>query len=83
LLGSTHLSEGCEVGPNSRLADTRVGSGARVDNTVSLGAVVGPEATVGPYAYLRPGTRLGSKSKIGAYVETKNASIGEGTKVPH
>ncbi|MEU5363437.1 bifunctional UDP-N-acetylglucosamine diphosphorylase/glucosamine-1-phosphate N-acetyltransferase GlmU [Streptomyces sp. NPDC005925] len=83
LQGATHLAEGCEVGPNTRLTDTRVGAGARVDNTVASGAVVGPEATVGPYAYLRPGTRLGAKGKIGTYVETKNASIGEGTKVPH
>ncbi|MFE4418943.1 bifunctional UDP-N-acetylglucosamine diphosphorylase/glucosamine-1-phosphate N-acetyltransferase GlmU [Streptomyces sp. NPDC056817] len=83
LHGTTRLGEGCEVGPNSRLTDTRVGAGARVDNTVSDGAVVGPQASVGPYAYLRPGTRLGLKSKVGTYVETKNASIGEGTKVPH
>ncbi|MET8112911.1 bifunctional UDP-N-acetylglucosamine diphosphorylase/glucosamine-1-phosphate N-acetyltransferase GlmU [Streptomyces prasinus] len=83
LHGSTHLAEGCEVGPNSRLTDTRVGAGARVDNTVASGAEVGAEATVGPYAYLRPGTRLGRKGKIGTYVETKNASIGEGSKVPH
>ncbi|GAB2820443.1 bifunctional UDP-N-acetylglucosamine diphosphorylase/glucosamine-1-phosphate N-acetyltransferase GlmU [Streptomyces chlorus] len=83
LQGATHLAEGCEVGPNARLTDTRVGAGARVDNTVASGAEIGPEATVGPYAYLRPGTRLGRKSKIGTYVETKNASIGEGTKVPH
>jgi bifunctional UDP-N-acetylglucosamine pyrophosphorylase/glucosamine-1-phosphate N-acetyltransferase len=83
LHGATHLARGCEVGPNSRLTDTRVGAGARVDNTVSAGAEVGPESTVGPFAYLRPGTRLGAKGKIGTYVETKNASIGEGTKVPH
>ncbi|MEW2466384.1 MULTISPECIES: bifunctional UDP-N-acetylglucosamine diphosphorylase/glucosamine-1-phosphate N-acetyltransferase GlmU [unclassified Streptomyces] len=83
LLGSTHIGQGAEVGPNSRLKDTSVGAGARVDNTVSDGAVVGPQASVGPYAYLRPGTRLGLKSKIGTYVETKNAAIGEGTKVPH
>ncbi|MFJ3825327.1 bifunctional UDP-N-acetylglucosamine diphosphorylase/glucosamine-1-phosphate N-acetyltransferase GlmU [Streptomyces nodosus] len=83
LLGSTHLAEGAEVGPNARLKDTQVGAGARVDTTVSDGATVGPQASVGPYAYLRPGTRLGLKAKIGTYVETKNASIGEGTKVPH
>ncbi|CCK29533.1 Bifunctional protein glmU [Streptomyces davaonensis JCM 4913] len=83
LLGATHLGEGAEVGPNSRLTDTRVGAGARVDNTVADRADVGAEATVGPFAYLRPGTRLGAKGKIGTYVETKNASIGEGTKVPH
>ncbi|MFD0433832.1 bifunctional UDP-N-acetylglucosamine diphosphorylase/glucosamine-1-phosphate N-acetyltransferase GlmU [Streptomyces sp. WAC 01325] len=83
LQGATHLGEGADVGPNTRLKDTRVGAGARVDNTVSNGAVVGPHASVGPYAYLRPGTRLGAKGKIGTYVETKNASIGEGTKIPH
>ncbi|MFJ4695139.1 bifunctional UDP-N-acetylglucosamine diphosphorylase/glucosamine-1-phosphate N-acetyltransferase GlmU [Streptomyces sp. NPDC088766] len=83
LLGATRVGEGAEVGPNCRLKDTVVGAGARVDNTVADGAEVGPEATVGPYAYLRPGTRLGVRSKIGTYVETKNAVIGEGTKVPH
>ncbi|MFJ8732490.1 bifunctional UDP-N-acetylglucosamine diphosphorylase/glucosamine-1-phosphate N-acetyltransferase GlmU [Streptomyces bauhiniae] len=83
LTGATRIDQGAEVGPNSRLNDTVVGAGARVDNTVADGALVGEGATVGPYAYLRPGTRLGVKAKIGTYVETKNASIGEGTKVPH
>ncbi|WP_316769827.1 bifunctional UDP-N-acetylglucosamine diphosphorylase/glucosamine-1-phosphate N-acetyltransferase GlmU [Streptomyces sasae] len=83
LQGDTHVGQGAEVGPNSRLKDTRVGAGARVDNTVSDSAHIGADASVGPYAYLRPGTRLGAKGKIGTYVETKNASIGEGTKVPH
>lgn len=83
LTGATHIGEGAEVGPNTRLKDTHVGAGARVDNTVSDSARVGEGANVGPYAYLRPGSRLGAKSKVGTYVETKNASIGEGTKVPH
>ncbi|MFV2118307.1 bifunctional UDP-N-acetylglucosamine diphosphorylase/glucosamine-1-phosphate N-acetyltransferase GlmU [Streptomyces sp. Act-28] len=83
LLGATHVAEDAEVGPNTRLRDTRVGRGARVDNTVADSSVIGEGASVGPYAYLRPGTRLGAKSKIGTYVETKNATIGEGTKVPH
>ncbi|WUL62551.1 bifunctional UDP-N-acetylglucosamine diphosphorylase/glucosamine-1-phosphate N-acetyltransferase GlmU [Streptomyces sp. NBC_00344] len=83
LLGATHLAEGAEVGPNSRLTDTTVGRFARVDNTVADGAEVGEHSTVGPFAYLRPGTKLGAKGKIGTYVETKNATIGEGTKVPH
>ncbi|MEV5972618.1 bifunctional UDP-N-acetylglucosamine diphosphorylase/glucosamine-1-phosphate N-acetyltransferase GlmU [Streptomyces sp. NPDC051921] len=83
LLGATHVAEDAVVGPNSRLADTSVGRGARVDNTVADSAVVGEGASVGPYAYLRPGTRLGAKAKAGTYVEMKNAQIGEGTKVPH
>ncbi|MET9801445.1 bifunctional UDP-N-acetylglucosamine diphosphorylase/glucosamine-1-phosphate N-acetyltransferase GlmU [Streptomyces sp. NPDC006368] len=83
LSGATHIAEDAEVGPNSRLKDTRVGKGARVDNTVADQAEIGEAASVGPYAYLRPGTRLGVKAKAGTYVEMKNARIGEGTKVPH
>ncbi|MFD8417625.1 MULTISPECIES: bifunctional UDP-N-acetylglucosamine diphosphorylase/glucosamine-1-phosphate N-acetyltransferase GlmU [unclassified Streptomyces] len=83
LLGSTHVAEGAEVGPNTRLKDTQVGPRARVDNTVADSAVIGESASVGPYAYLRPGTNLGLKAKAGTYVEMKNATIGEGTKVPH
>lgn len=83
LLGATHVGEGAEVGPNTRLTDTVVHAGARVDNTVAYSSEVGEGASVGPFAYLRPGTRLGTKGKIGTYVETKNAVIGEGTKVPH
>ncbi|MFJ6797817.1 bifunctional UDP-N-acetylglucosamine diphosphorylase/glucosamine-1-phosphate N-acetyltransferase GlmU [Streptomyces sp. NPDC091268] len=83
LLGATHIGEEAEVGPNSRLKDTRVGPRATVDNTVADGAVIGESASVGPFAYLRPGTHLGAKAKAGTYVEMKNATIGEGTKVPH
>jgi bifunctional UDP-N-acetylglucosamine pyrophosphorylase/glucosamine-1-phosphate N-acetyltransferase len=46
-------------------------------------AVIGAGASVGPFSYLRPGTELGARGKIGAFVETKNAHIGEGAKVPH
>ncbi len=83
LLGATSVASGAEVGPHSRLTDTAVGAGAVVSFTVAEGARIGAGANVGPYTYLRPGTDLGPKSKAGAYVEMKNASIGEGTKVPH
>ena len=45
--------------------------------------MIGDRANVGPFAYLRPGTELGTGGKIGAFVETKNAEIGDGAKVPH
>src|SRR5690606_22049059 len=67
LRGRTHLGEGAEVGPGCTLTNTRVGAGATVVNAVCVDAEVGPEASVGPYAYLRPGTRLARKSKIGTY----------------
>lgn len=83
LMGATHVAGGAQVGPNSRLTDTVVGEGAVVAFTVAERARVGAGASVGPFAYLRPGTELGPKSKAGAYVEMKNATVGEGTKVPH
>ncbi|TNY37233.1 bifunctional UDP-N-acetylglucosamine diphosphorylase/glucosamine-1-phosphate N-acetyltransferase GlmU [Thermomonospora catenispora] len=83
LRGSTRLQEGAEVGPNTTLTDTVVGAGAVVVNAVADRAEIGPEATVGPFAYLRPGTRLARKAKAGTYVEMKNAVVGEGAKVPH
>ena len=83
LLGATHLGAFSEVGPGSRLTGTRVGEGATVIQTVAEGAEIGAGANVGPYTFLRPGTRLGAKVKAGSFVEMKNAEIGEGTKVPH
>ncbi|MER5863818.1 bifunctional UDP-N-acetylglucosamine diphosphorylase/glucosamine-1-phosphate N-acetyltransferase GlmU [Kitasatospora sp. NPDC002040] len=83
LHGATHLGEGCQVGPNSTLTDTLVGAGATVSNATAIGAEIGEQAGVGPYAYLRPGARLARKAKVGTYVEIKNSELGEGAKVPH
>ncbi|NUP47584.1 MAG: bifunctional UDP-N-acetylglucosamine diphosphorylase/glucosamine-1-phosphate N-acetyltransferase GlmU [Catenulispora sp.] len=83
LEGTTSIATGADVGPNCTLRDTVVGAGARVTNATTDGAEIGPQATVGPYTYLRPGTKLGRKSKAGGFVEMKKSTIGEGTKVPH
>ncbi|AXB45187.1 bifunctional UDP-N-acetylglucosamine diphosphorylase/glucosamine-1-phosphate N-acetyltransferase GlmU [Amycolatopsis albispora] len=83
LKGATTVGEGATVGPDTTLTDVEVGAGATVVRTHGSGAVLGENVTVGPFAYLRPGTRLGDKGKIGTFVETKNADIGRGTKVPH
>ena len=83
LLGVTVVGEDAVIGPDSTLKDCEVGAGARVVRTHGELAVVGAEAMVGPFSYLRPGTQLGARGKIGAFVEVKNAQIGEGAKVPH
>ncbi|MEU7805955.1 bifunctional UDP-N-acetylglucosamine diphosphorylase/glucosamine-1-phosphate N-acetyltransferase GlmU [Micromonospora chalcea] len=83
LQGATVVGAGALVGPDTTLVDTVVGAGASVVRSHALGAEVGPEASVGPYAYLRPESRLGRKAKVGTFVETKKASIGDGSKVPH
>jgi bifunctional UDP-N-acetylglucosamine pyrophosphorylase/glucosamine-1-phosphate N-acetyltransferase len=83
LLGTTSVAAGAVVGPDSTLVDTEVGEAASVVRSHVLGAVIGPEATVGPFSYLRPGTRLARGAKVGAFVETKNVEVGEDSKVPH
>ena len=83
LKGFTTIGEGATVGPEVVLVDSTVGEGANVVKSHVTGSKIGDGATVGPYAYLRPGTDLGQDGKIGTFVETKNAKIGAGSKVPH
>ncbi len=77
LLGATVVGEDAVIGPDSTLKDVEVGAAARVVRTHAELAVIGAGANVGPFSYLRPGTELGAAGKIGAFVETKNASIGD------
>jgi len=83
LHGTTCVGTGAQVGPDTTLVDVEVGAGATVVRTHASSSVIGAGATVGPFAYLRPGTQLGERGKIGAFVEVKNADIGTGSKVPH
>jgi bifunctional UDP-N-acetylglucosamine pyrophosphorylase/glucosamine-1-phosphate N-acetyltransferase len=83
LRGATRIAEGAEIGPQVTLSDTSVGARTRVSRTVAVCARIGADVTVGPFAYLRPGTELADGVHIGTYVEVKNSDIGLGTKVPH
>jgi bifunctional UDP-N-acetylglucosamine pyrophosphorylase/glucosamine-1-phosphate N-acetyltransferase len=89
LLPGTHLhgrcrvASGATIGPDTTLTDCEIGAGAIVVRSHGSGSVIEAGASVGPFSYLRPGTALGEHGKIGAFVETKNARIGERSKVPH
>jgi bifunctional UDP-N-acetylglucosamine pyrophosphorylase/glucosamine-1-phosphate N-acetyltransferase len=83
LLGATVVAEDAVIGPDTTLKDCEIGAGARVVRSHGELAVIGDSASVGPFAYLRPGTTLGAEGKIGTFVETKNAVIADGAKVPH
>ena len=72
LLGSTRVGTRSHIGPDTTLTDVHVGDGASVVRTHGIGAVIGDDAAVGPFTYLRPGTLLGAEGKLGAFVETKN-----------
>ncbi len=83
LRGATAIGAGTTVGPGCTLLDATVGDGATVLHAYVTGATIGDRVTVGPFAYLRPGTILREGSKAGTFVEIKNSDIGAGTKVPH
>ena len=83
LRGHTTVADGAVVGPDVTLTDCAVGAGASVVRAQGDHAEIGAGVTVGPFAYLRPGTRVAAGAKIGTFVETKNADIGAGAKVPH
>jgi bifunctional UDP-N-acetylglucosamine pyrophosphorylase/glucosamine-1-phosphate N-acetyltransferase len=81
--GATVIAAGATVGPDTSLVDCEVGEDATITRTDATLAVVEAGATVGPFAYLRANARVGVNAKVGTFVEVKNSSIGEGSKVPH
>jgi bifunctional UDP-N-acetylglucosamine pyrophosphorylase / glucosamine-1-phosphate N-acetyltransferase len=83
LEGRTTIGEACHVGPHVTMRECELGDGASILHSVAIGATIAARATVGPFAYLRPGARIGADAKAGTFVEIKNSDIAEGAKVPH
>jgi bifunctional UDP-N-acetylglucosamine pyrophosphorylase/glucosamine-1-phosphate N-acetyltransferase len=83
LKGATAIGEDCSVGPHSTIIDSTLGDGVSVPHSYLVEAEVDDFGTIGPFAYLRPDTRLGKNAKAGSFVEIKNTTIGRGSKVPH
>lgn len=83
LHGTTSVGEGSVIGPHTTLTDVTVGSNSEVLHSYATGAMIGDDVTVGPFSFLRPGTVLHEGSKVGAFVEMKNAEVGARSKVPH
>ncbi|TMK45657.1 MAG: hypothetical protein E6G55_08045 [Actinobacteria bacterium] len=83
LEGESRIGSGAEIGPATRIIDSRIDDGAVVQFSVVRGSRIGPRATVGPYAHVRPGTVLKEGAKAGSFVEIKASEVGAGSKVPH
>jgi bifunctional UDP-N-acetylglucosamine pyrophosphorylase / glucosamine-1-phosphate N-acetyltransferase len=83
LRGHTEIGAGSVVGPHATLIDTKLGQGVTVLHSYLVECEVLDGCSVGPFTYIRPQTRLGEGAKAGAFVELKNAEVGEGSKVPH
>ncbi|MGG1514640.1 bifunctional UDP-N-acetylglucosamine diphosphorylase/glucosamine-1-phosphate N-acetyltransferase GlmU [Paenibacillus oryzisoli] len=83
LRGSTVIGEQCTIGPNTEIIDSVIQDDVTIKQSVLQNATVDSETSVGPFAYLRPGAKLGKQVKVGDFVEIKNASLGDGSKVSH
>lgn len=83
LKGKTVVGEDCEIGPNAHLDNVILGNAVHVKESTLMDSTISDNTSVGPYAYVRPGSKIGSDVKIGDFVEIKNAAIGNGTKISH
>lgn len=81
--GDVTIGENCTIGQNSRIKDSVIGSGTSVQSSVILESKVGDDTSVGPFAYLRPGSDVGNGCKVGDFVEIKNSKMGDGAKASH
>lgn len=83
LVGNTKIAKSSVIGPRTTLKNSKVKESTSVVESNVNEAEIGCCASVGPFAFIRPGTKLADNAKVGAYVEVKNSTIGEGSKVPH
>lgn len=83
LQGETQIGPNCIIGMGSKLVNTKVGANSELLSVVSVDAELGEDVLAGPFAYIRPGSKIGNDVKVGDFVEVKNATIDEGTKIAH
>ena len=83
LRGDTLIGKNCTIGPNTYLENVRVDDGTVIRASHAFNSTIGYDAQVGPFAYIRPGSAIGSGVKVGDFVEVKNSVIGDGTKIAH
>ena len=84
LQGRVCLGDRVHLGPGAVVEDADIGNDVRIEAySVVEGARIGARCRIGPFARLRPGTELGQEAKVGNFVETKNARLGDGVKASH
>ena len=81
--GNTSIGENCLIGYNTKIRNCTVGNSVAIESSMLIDSQIDEGCHIGPFAYIRPDSHIGAKVKIGDFVEIKNATIGEGTKVSH
>ena len=83
IMGETQIGENCVIGPNSYICDTIIGNNTKLNNTQSFNSEIGSGVTAGPFVHIRPNCKIADNVHIGNYVEVKNSTVDEGSKLPH
>ncbi|NLY91486.1 MAG: bifunctional UDP-N-acetylglucosamine diphosphorylase/glucosamine-1-phosphate N-acetyltransferase GlmU [Firmicutes bacterium] len=83
LMGETKIGANCRIGPYTQITSSVVGEGSHVYFSILTDVTLGKKVEVGPYAHLRPGTKVADQGKVGGFVEIKNSTVGMNSKVPH
>ncbi len=83
LMGNTKIGKDCVIGPNSYICDTEIGDNTKLNNTQSYNSLIGSGVTAGPFVHIRPNCTIKDNVHIGNFVEVKNSTVDEGSKLPH
>ena len=83
IMGQTEIGKDCIIGPNSYICDTIIGNSTKLNNTQSFNSEIGSGVTAGPFVHIRPNCKIADNVHIGNFVEVKNSTVDEGSKLPH
>jgi len=83
LQGKTVIGRDCVIGHNTRIKDSTIGDAVDIQSSEIRESSVGDRSKIGPFAYLRPGSKIGKDAKVGDFVEVKNSTLGDGSKASH
>lgn len=83
IMGETQIGKDCVIGPNSYICDTIIGDNTKLNNTQSFNSRIGSGVTAGPFVHIRPNCKIADNVHIGNFVEVKNSTVDEGSKLPH
>lgn len=83
IMGNTFIDSGCVIGPNSYIVDSKIGTNTKLNNTQCYNSEIGSGVTAGPFVHIRPNSSIADNVHIGNFVEVKNSTVDQGSKLPH